>query len=113
MYANSPPITLDTLCASDYGIGMDIRTDLERLIRQADGAARWRGHSLNWRQVDERRAVGDCRCGNGVSVDTHPAPNGIDIGGPAVAVNHPMVAEWCRRADAGVLVSKDMTGGAA
>jgi hypothetical protein len=35
------------------------------------------------------------------NVDTHPAPNGIDVWGDAVAVNHPepaaRIPEWRRR----------------
>lgn len=69
---------------------------LERLKREARDAATWRGHRLTpfrtwaWRDATTRptRAHADCRdCGRGVTVDVAPAPNGIDIGGAAVAVN--------------------------
>jgi hypothetical protein len=61
---------------------------LEALKQSADDAARWRGHDLVWRDEGLGRAHGVCSCGLSADVDTTPAPNGIDIGGSAVALNH-------------------------
>ncbi len=64
-------------------------TRLEHLILEARSGAQWRGHTMSRfrRSKDKRRAVSDCvNCGKGVAVDTKPMPNGIDIGGPAIAI---------------------------
>jgi len=69
---------------------------LKRLQHKARESCEWRGHtmsrwmSLGWlgnvaagRQV----RIAHCKiCKREVVVDTHPAPNGIDIGGEAVAL---------------------------
>jgi hypothetical protein len=63
------------------------------LRSEADGAARWREHVLHWEvptryNCGRETQTGTCdTCGAWVQVDTRPEPNGIDIGGPAVAVN--------------------------
>lgn len=66
-------------------------TSLRTLKREARESATWRGHSLSrfhTYTTAERRAVAHCRnCPASVVVDCYPAPNGIDIGGDAVAVN--------------------------
>lgn len=67
---------------------------LDRLKREARTAAMWRGHNLGrFVTATATRAYATCQnegCTAGVSVDTHPAPNGIDIGGDAVAVGCPV-----------------------
>lgn len=64
--------------------------DLDQLVADATRSAVNRGHTLEWRyRRDTGQAVGRCPCGALVSVNTSPPPNGIDIGGDAVAVNHP------------------------
>lgn len=75
-------------------------TALADLRRQADDAAERRGHRLYWgrihprdrwerRERDARRTQSaSCSCGAWVAIDTRPPANGIDVGGPAVAVNH-------------------------
>jgi hypothetical protein len=65
---------------------------IEALRREAGSAARWRGHRLTWTTIrqDERRTIarGTCRqCQASVDCNTRPEPNGIDIGGEAVAIN--------------------------
>jgi hypothetical protein len=65
---------------------------LRELERDALGACKNRGHSMEkcWTDFRTRQIVSKfaCRhCGMEVWCDTHPAPNGIDIGGPAVALN--------------------------
>ena len=65
-------------------------TYLNRLILEATQAAQSRGHSIalvDW-TVEGTRAYAECSCGAFVQADAHPAPNGIDIGGDAVAVTH-------------------------
>lgn len=63
-----------------------------RLKTEALQAAQARGHSLGHfittTGSDFRRtALAECsKCGAWVQVNTHPAPNQIDIGGPAVAI---------------------------
>ena len=63
---------------------------LQQLMNEAASAASFRGHVLLvWDEPHDgaRRANGACaECGAQVSVDTAPAPNGIDIGGAAVAI---------------------------
>lgn len=78
----------------------------ERLRREAISAATARGHRLarfdRWSETRGHAACRnasapnpkgtypqDTRCLQWVIIDTHPAPNGIDIGGPAVAVDCP------------------------
>lgn len=63
------------------------------LIVQAREAATWRGHhmgrfktvELTHRRTYKRSAC--AVCGMEVDIDTYPPPNGIDIAGPAVALN--------------------------
>lgn len=63
---------------------------LSTLKRSAQSATAWRGHKMSWQHI----APGDaatfavCRhCGMHVTCLTRPAPNEIDISGPAVALN--------------------------
>jgi len=57
------------------------------LVVQATDSAEFRGHTLTW-TIEGGRAVGTCLvCGMRVHCTTHPAPNDIDIGGEAVALN--------------------------
>jgi len=67
-------------------------TRIARLKRSALDSCRWRGHQMTPFKLysDTICAVGvsHCRvCGREVYIDTLPAPNGINIGGEAVAVN--------------------------
>jgi len=60
----------------------------ERLRVEASERAIWRGHDLYWYNMDLNRAHGQCRnCEAWVTVNTEPLPNGINIGGPAVAID--------------------------
>lgn len=66
----------------------DMDFSLTKLIFSADESARWRGHSLEWEIFNDHNAIGTCHCcGAWVQCLTKPAPNQIDIGGPAVGVN--------------------------
>jgi hypothetical protein len=65
-----------------------------RLRREARTAAAWRGHSLArfspLLPSTGRGGYSDAACtacGAAVRIDTAPAPNGIDVGGEAVAVS--------------------------
>lgn len=62
---------------------------MDALIAEATESAIWRSHTLGAWRKNGTVADAECVCGASVRVDTHPAPNGIDIGGSAVAVNHP------------------------
>jgi len=66
--------------------------ELQALMRNARDIAVGRGHDLapfeQWAEGSSRRhgARAVCRhCTAWVQVETHPAPNSIDIGGPAIA----------------------------
>lgn len=70
--------------------------DLTTLTIEADKAATWRGHRLQWGAPyhGEHNSIheGTCThagCEAWVQVMTTPPANGIDIVGPAVAVNCP------------------------
>ncbi len=68
--------------------------DLVALKAEATEAASFRGHRLIWCAPwhGERASIqrGICeRCGMEVDVCNNPMPNGIDIGGEAVALNCP------------------------
>ena len=64
---------------------------LSTLKKRAQSATAWRGHRMRWHQYDANQAGATCRtCGATVGIETHPAPNGIDIGGSAVARNCPV-----------------------
>jgi hypothetical protein len=66
---------------------------LPELQREASGCARFRGHSLVWKQYSDTLATGNCsnpNCTAGVTVNLKPMPNEIDIGGDAVAVGCPV-----------------------
>lgn len=68
---------------------------LKKLKESATRAAKWRGHDLKWTrgQYGSGWSGGDVRyaecrkCGEWVMVKTKTAPNDIDCGGPAVAVD--------------------------
>lgn len=64
-----------------------------RLRREAMESATWRGHQMGrWEIIlgggtGAHRQQATCKkCGKQVVVDTNPPPNGIDIGGEAVAL---------------------------
>lgn len=73
-----------------------------RLVAQAVDAMTWRGHEVDhdrtltsWPEGGRLRAVLYCKnCPAQVTVDTDPLPNGIDIGGDAVAVNCPIDTQY-------------------
>lgn len=59
--------------------------------REAQSATAARGHKMRWGQPlygpnSAQNAVCSI-CGRGVTIQTHPAPNSINIGGEAVAVD--------------------------
>jgi len=63
---------------------------LSGLLKQAKETSEWRGHELMPFFVSQsrERANSECtRCGRGVSINVHPMPNEIDIGGEALAVH--------------------------
>jgi hypothetical protein len=63
-------------------------TELRRLMKEAKDAATWRGHTVGRWKFGKDWAELTCKtCGAWVQVQTNPPPNGIDIGGPAVAIN--------------------------
>ena len=66
-----------------------MKRSLISLKREATMAVQWRGHILKrWQTgVSIYQGYAECRvCGMSVHVDTNPQPNGIDIGGEAVAL---------------------------
>ena len=64
-----------------------MRKSLVRLMHEANASAIWRGHVLGTWTGDGPRVIAECtRCGRTAHVDAEPAPNGIDVGGEAVAV---------------------------
>ncbi len=66
---------------------------LSTLRKSAQRATSWRGHGMKWAAPFGRAGgplsqFGTCkRCGMEVQLIEHPAPNQIDIGGEAVALN--------------------------
>ena len=64
-------------------------TKMRRLKIEAWASATRRGHDMaHFTTLSGHLAEAICRdCGAYVQVDTNPAPNGIDIGGTAVAIN--------------------------
>jgi hypothetical protein len=64
-----------------------IMKKIDRLKREASDAATWRGHKMGRFTHFTHTAISECSiCGASVEVDTRPPANGIDIGGPAVAI---------------------------
>lgn len=68
-----------------------MRAPIQSLIDQAKDSASRRGHVLNsFSQATgaRGRTSAECAsCGAWVQVDTDPPANGVDVGGPAVAVD--------------------------
>ena len=67
---------------------------IDKLKREGKGTAKWRGHNLSTFKTITKAgtniimAEARCKkCNRIVIVNTHPAPNEIDIGGSAVAMN--------------------------
>jgi hypothetical protein len=63
---------------------------LKKLKEEAKAAAQFRGHTMGnfGTLVPGKSAEAVCQiCGAAAWVDRDPAPNGIDIAGPAVAQN--------------------------
>ena len=67
-------------------------TKEKRLKKEAMDAAKWRGHKFSGKwQVDRKSFMRECSvCKAWVAVELKPAPNSIDIGGSAVALNCPV-----------------------
>lgn len=64
-------------------------TKERKLKATALEGAKWRGHKMpyRWEHLNPHCWCKECKvCGYEVVVDTKPAPNGIDIGGKAVAL---------------------------
>lgn len=62
------------------------------LQEEATRSCTWREHVMG--AFDENN-VSECKtCKAWVQVDEKPAPNGIDIGGPAVAMHCPVDPKW-------------------
>ena len=77
-----------------------MKNSIARLQEQASKAANWRGHTPAWGPVDSGQSrelrTGACiRCPAWVQINTCPAPNQIDIGGPAVALDCPAADSDC------------------
>jgi len=71
-------------------------TDLGTLRAQALEATSFRGHDLTfrtpWHGEYASRQIGECvNCGMEVYLDTRPMPNGIELGGEALALTCPKV----------------------
>ena len=64
-------------------------TKLNRLKLEALEACKWRGHTMQrFQNLTKDHAFTRCdKCHTTVDVLTKPAPNEIDIGGEAVALN--------------------------
>ena len=59
---------------------------LSTLKKSAQQSTRYHGHSMAWQLPNGRCQEARCRyCGAWVALNEAPPPNGIDIGGPAVA----------------------------
>jgi hypothetical protein len=75
----------------------------KKLKRSAREATAFRGHILhpirrtnNYPGETAYHGAAKCRtCPAWVQVNTRPQPNGIDIGGPAVAMTCPTDKKWC------------------
>lgn len=70
-------------------------TTIEALKNSAESTCEWRGHNLGkwWDYDNGQSSNADCsnlQCSAGVTVHIRPAPNQIDIGGNAVALNCPV-----------------------
>ena len=59
------------------------------LQKEALASCSMRGHSMGeFENYNPKVSYSECKvCGKWVQVETHPAPNSIEIGGPAVALN--------------------------
>jgi len=61
---------------------------LDTLSAQLKESAEWRGHSMIANgSTNTSRAFKCANCGMTAYADSNPTPNGIDIGGKAVALN--------------------------
>jgi hypothetical protein len=65
------------------------RVDLLDLIKEVREACEFRGHKMDdFRIKGDTTAFAECQiCGKGVVCRTEPAPNQINNGGPAIAVD--------------------------
>jgi hypothetical protein len=66
-------------------------TKEKRLKKEAMDSARRRGHTFSgkWEVLHPKKSFSRecCTCKKQVFIDLNPPPNGIDIGGEAVALN--------------------------
>jgi len=75
-----------------------MRQSLDDLRTRATKSAGKRGHTIRWQKAvfsnyPDGTQQGDCtKCPAWVDIDSNPLPNGIDIGGPAIALDCPAVA---------------------
>ena len=64
-------------------------TKLQKLIKEGLEAAEFRGHDIQKVSADKDNSAyfqcTNCECG--FFADTHPGPNGIDLGGSALATH--------------------------
>lgn len=72
---------------------MQVTEQLKELRLSATESCKFRGHRMIWSNTDFRRkgrTTQDAQCFDchmDVRIDTAPPPNGIDIGGQAVALD--------------------------
>jgi len=70
------------------------RVSMKQLQREAKESCEWRGHSMipwQYHSFWKNITYSSCsKCSGFVQCDTAPPPNGIDIGGSAVAENCPI-----------------------
>jgi hypothetical protein len=61
---------------------------IDTLRKSALESCKFRGHQMKpFKHFDKITAFSVCRvCGKSVAISTNPPPNGIDIGGEAVAL---------------------------
>ena len=69
---------------------------IERLRIEALEACKFRGHKMRpFDRTYRHWWSSDCRvCKASVNLNDEPAPNGIDIAGPAVAMHCPVDPKW-------------------
>jgi predicted methyltransferase len=79
--------------AAEWALGHDCEVfptqyELKALKLAAEVACTNRGHEMVWHDTIGNTNIAECKhCEAWVQVNTSPAPNQIDIGGPAVALD--------------------------
>jgi hypothetical protein len=74
-----------------------MKSTLKQLMKEAEKSAKFRNHTMGkWHVFAGKKCVESVctMCGAWVQVETNPAPNSIDIGGPAVAIGCPGTHNW-------------------